>query len=332
MAPKLRYSTDNSNRLVITKDKRRYPIEGEFRIEKNSLAFEPSRKSVFAKELDLPQKISFEGKWRITDNKDLKLILIETDNQVEDDELEIRGGIISAEDDAIIFQMHCLKEPDTDAIRLFRLGGRWQADELNQLTFIVTRDVTEDLLRFSGSWQIGKSQEIVYAYEKEDLIRKTRTQEQITFRGYWHISSNNRLAYIVDFKNGSLFEFKVRMESPDLIGKRGEIRYRISIGVKESAKEKAFSLFGTWKVSRINRISFEMDYGDGKIKAIAFGASVSLNRDNEFVFELKDRKDKDLNISVQFNKRFFKDNAILFARLNRLEEELRVEAGLKVRW
>lgn len=332
MPAKLRYSTDSSNRLVVYKNGRRYPVDGVFAVEENNLVFEPRQKSIFTKELNLSRKVRFEGNWRLADNKDLRLVLIETDNQVKNDELVIKGQIISAEVDAIVFQMHCIKEPDVDRIGLLRLGGRWQADKFNQLTFFVSRDVTEDILRFSGSWQVNKNQQIIYAYEKQDLIRKTRTLEQITIKGYWQINSSNRLAYILDLKNKSFFEFKVQMESPSLMGKTGEIRYRIGIGVKELAKERVFSLFGTWKINRTKSILFEMDYGEEAVKTITFGASVFLNRDNEFVFELKNRVGEDLGFSVQFNKKFFKDNAIAFARLKKLEEDLRVEAGLKLRW
>lgn len=332
MARLARYSTDSSNRLIVRKGKRKYPLEGEFTVERNNLVFEPSRKSTFTKRLNLPRKIKFEGNWHLTDNKDLKLILIETDNQVKNDELKINGRIISAEKDAIIFQMHCIKEPDIDKIGLLRLGGRWQADEFNQLAFLVNRDIREDILRFSGSWQINKNQEITYTYEKQDLVRKTKTTEEITFKGYWRIDSHNQLTYILDLKNKSFFEFKIQLESPSLIGKTGQIRYRIGIGVKELAKERVFSLFGTWKIDRTKSVSLEMNYGEERMKAIVFSASVHLNKDNEFVFELKDRAGKELGFSVQFNKNFFKDNAWVFARLRKIEQDLRIETGLKVRW
>ncbi len=329
---KLRYSTDSLNRLVVQKDERAHPVEGVWTVEKNNLVFEPSPKSPLTKELNLARKIRFEGNWHLTDNKDLKLVLIDTDNQVKNDELEIKGRIISAEADAIVFQMHCIKEPSVDRISLLRLGGRWQADEFNQLAFIVTRDITEDILRFSGSWQINRNQEIIYAYEKQDLIRKTKITEEITLKGYWQISSSDRLSYTLDFKNRSFFEFKVQLESPNLIGKTGQIRYRIGIGVKELAKERVFLLFGTWKFGRAKSVLFEMDYGEDRVRAMTFGASVRLNRGNEFLFELKDKTGENLGFSVQFNKKFFKDNATAFARLKKIEEDLRVEAGLKIRW
>ncbi|KPK41982.1 MAG: hypothetical protein AMJ78_03965 [Omnitrophica WOR_2 bacterium SM23_29] len=332
MAAKLKYSTDRLNRLLVNKDNKNYPIDGEFSVEENNLVFKPSQKSIFTKDLDLPRKMRFEGNWHLTPNKDFKLVLIETDNQVKNDELKIKGQIISAQADAIVFQMHCIKEPDVDSIKLLRLGGRWQADEFNQLAFFVARDIAEDILRFNGSWQVNKNQEIIYTYEKQDLIRKTRTQEQITFKGYWQISSTDRLTYILDFKNRSFFEFKVQMGSPNLIGKTGEIRYRIGIGVKELARERVFLLFGTWKINRTKSISFEVNYGEDGVRAITFGASVFLNKNNEFVFELTDKVGKDLGFTVQFNKKFFKNNAIVFARLRRLEQDLRVEGGLKVRW
>lgn len=329
---KLRYSTDGLNRLIVRKNGESLPIEGEFKIEENNLIFEPSRKSIFTKDLDLPQRIRFEGKWQLTPNRDLKLVLIETDHQVKNDELEIKGRIIEAESDMLIFEANFKKEADIDRITLLRLGGRWQADESNRLTFLVTRDIGEDIIRLSGSWQLNKNQQITYTYEKQDLIRKTKTQEEIGFKGYWQFNSKNRLTYILDLKNSSFFEFKVQMESPILTGKAGELRYRIGIGVQERQSAQLLSIFGTWNINRTKSISFEVDYGEGRIKAITFGARVRLNRDNELVFELTDRMEKDLGFGVQFNRRFFKDNASVFSRLKKIEKDLRLETGLKLLW
>src|SRR3989338_7697047 len=101
--------------MITEKDMR---LRANLRLRIIPSTFEPSPKSLFTKELSLPRKMKFEGKWRLSANKDLKLALVETDNQVKNDELELRGNVISAESDAIVFQLRTIKEPDVDRIAM----------------------------------------------------------------------------------------------------------------------------------------------------------------------------------------------------------------------
>lgn len=332
MPPKTRYSTDEFNRLVLNKDNKRYPVEGEFKIQKNLLLFLPSRKSIFTKNLDLAKQIKFEGNWQLTEEHDLKFTLIETTSQVKDDELYIRANLVSVEQDAIIFAAQFKKSQTEDTISTLTLGGRWQVDEFNKLQFFVKKDYGEDILKLTGSWQLNDNQQIVYTYQKQDLIRKTKKEEFLTLKGFWQINIKNRLAYILDLKNKSFFEFKAQLESPILRGAKGQIRYRIGVGIRNLIKEDVILLFGTWKINRQKSISFEMDYGKGNIKQIVFGASVYLDKDNEIVFELKNKKGESIGIAVGFKRQFFRNDGILFARISKLEKDSRLEAGVRINW
>lgn len=329
---KLRYAVDDLNRLLIRKDDKPYALEGEFKIERNNLIFEPHRKSPFTKELDLPKRIKFQGNWQLSENRDLKLTLVDNDYQHREDELEIRGRVIACEADAIVFETKFKKTSTEDKITLLRLGGRWQANEFNELNFLVSKEREEDVLRFVGGWKINQNQEIVYTYEKQDLITKTRFEETITFKGCWQINARDRITYALDFKNKSFFEFKVQLLRPDLRGDERQIKYSIGIGVKDLREEKVISLFGKWKVQPKKTISFELDYGEKGIRALTFGASVLLDKNNEFVFELKDRRGKDLGFSVALNRSFLEEKAGLFIRLSKLENDSRLEAGIKIPW
>jgi len=332
MGDKLNYSADGLNRLVVKKGFDVYPAEGEFKVEKNNLVFEPSRKSTFTKEIDLPRRIKFEGNWHLSQNHDLNLVLTENDYQIAGDELDIRGKILSIEPDYLIFQAHFKKGPAEDRISLLRLGGRWCADEFNRLNFKITKDEEEDILKFTAGWELNENQMLVYIYEKEDLIRKTKTTEYLEFKGAWQIDAKNQLTYILDLKNDSFFQFKVQLESPDLRGKSGEIKYRIGIGVKELAPGKIISLFGTWKIKERQNLMFEMDYGEGILREIIFGAGVFLDKENEFIFALKNKKGEDLGIELKFERRFLQENARVFMRLSKLEKESFAEVGLKIIW
>lgn len=329
---KLRYAVDDLNRQLIRKDDKPYALEGEFKIERNNLIFEPHRKSPLTKELDLPKRIKFQGNWQLSENRDLKLTLVDNDYQHREDELEIRGRIIACEADVIVFETKFKKTPTEDKITLLRLGGRWQANEFNELNFLVSKDREEDILRFVGGWKINQNQEIVYTYEKQDLITKTRFEELITFKGCWQINARDRITYALDFKNKSFFEFKVKLLRPDLRGDERQIKYSIGIGVKDLREEKVISLFGKWKVQPKKTISFELDYGEKGMRALTFGASVFLDKNNEFVFELKDRRGKNLGFSVAFNRSFLEEKAGLFIRLSKLENDSRLEAGIRILW
>lgn len=92
---KLRYSIDDFNRILVNKGNRRYCLEGEFKIQRNNLIFEPHRKSPLAKELSLPEIITFRGNWYLTENYDLGYSLLENRHRKEADELQLKGRIIS---------------------------------------------------------------------------------------------------------------------------------------------------------------------------------------------------------------------------------------------
>jgi len=329
---KLSYAVDDFNRLLVKKDAKVYPLEGEFKIEKNKLAFTPYQKSLFTRELDLPKKIKFQGSWHLSKNRDLKLSLSENDFQRKDDELEIRGRIIACEADSLTFEIKSKKTPSKDKFSLLKLGGRWQANEDNELNFLVTKDREEDLLRFSGAWKTNKNQEITYIYEKQDLVRKTKVQETLTFKGYWQINSKDRLCYVIGLKNKSFFEFKVQWDEPEVNADSRQIKYRLGIGMADLKREKVFLLFGRWRIGLKKTLFFELDYGKKRKQGIDFGAEVYLGKNNQFVFELKDRQGEKLGISVAFKRDFFQGKAELFSRISKLEDDYRLEAGMRIPW
>ncbi len=329
---KTKYATDNIGRLLINKGGRLYPAEGEFKIEKNDLIFEPSRKSPLAEILSLPQSIKFKGNWHLNRSHNLELHLKEAGSKDIGGILELKGKILSCEADSLVFEMHCRKSTDEDRISLLSLSGRWQADNSNNLIFLVSRDTEEDILKLSAGWQVNNNHKLVYTYEKEDLVRKTRRTEYLEFDGYWQINGEKRISYNLDLKNNSFFEFRASIETLSLPGNKGKIKFRLGAGAKKQARETIFSLFGTWKVNAKGSISFEIDYGSKHSYSMDFTASVYLNRYNQFIFELKNKEYEDLGIAVKFKHKFLKNNARLFARLAKLDKEKRIEAGIKIIW
>jgi hypothetical protein len=285
---------------LVEKQGRVYPLEGEFKVERNSLAFMPAPGSRFEEELRLPRKVRLAGRWKLDEHYNLRLILIETRDQRGGGELKIHGKIIGTEAEELVFQTHCKRGARKSRLSLLRLGGSWQADRFNRLQFLVGGNLEKNILRFQGVWEINRCQQIIYKYRKRDLARGTTRQEQLRFKGHWRINAKNRLTYILDLRKRSFFEFRVQMESPSLWAAKGEIKYRLGIGVKELRKERVLSLFGQWKIGRRGAISFEMDYGGNDIRRISFGARVFLNKNKQLVFELQDSRGKDLGIEVIF--------------------------------
>ncbi|MBN3039366.1 MAG: hypothetical protein JW869_08135 [Candidatus Omnitrophica bacterium] len=332
MRDRVHYSTDLSNRLLVKEAGNIYALSGEFKIEKNTLVFDPQRKSPLAEQLRLPKRIKFEGRWQLDENHDLQLVLIENESQYDGDKLKIHGKVISASANEMTFQVHCKKGASQDVITLLRLGGRWQADELNRLQFLVSKDRDEDILRFKGQWQLDPKQKIVYKYYKQQLKRKIKVEEELILNGYWQINTKNRLAYILGLKNWSFFEFRVQLESPVILGKAGEIRYRIAIGTKELKSRRLLCLSGKWKIGRRHDIYFECEYGADVMHKVVFGARVSVDKSRNFLFELTNKEGQDLGIAVTFTRSFLRKDALVFARLAQIEKDLRFELGASIKW
>ncbi|MFC1631690.1 hypothetical protein ACFL1I_04980 [Candidatus Omnitrophota bacterium] len=331
---KVHYSTDRFNRLLLTQDGRRYPLAGVFKVERNRLNFTPERKAPLSEQLNfnLPKKITFRGRWRLDPNHDLNLVLIQTRSQHRGDQLKFHGKITSVRAEQLTFQIHCKDAQDKDVVSLFRLGGRWQADQFNQLQFLVSRDLRSDVLRFKGAWQLNKTQQIIYRYSKYDLVRKTKIEEELIYQGHWQFDAKNRLTYILDLKSNSFFAFRVQLESPNIRSKRGEIRYRLGVGVRGLRKQRIISLFGRWKFTRRGEIDFVIDYGQKGIRKLTFQTKVAISKDNQIIFELLNKKAEGLGLRVIFTHDFLKGQAQVFSRLSRLKDHGRIEAGMKLRW
>ena len=151
----------------------------------------------------------------------------------------LRKRFIAAECDTLIIQTEItqtsLRGGETDEaisqrgshLRILKLKGTWHANDYNELCFEVSlRKGPPETYTFKGSWKLNNNQQIEYTSEDG--------RDRLTFKGYWDISSANRLAYILEGSSTSRFEFKVQLESPILYPKKGEIRYRIGAGIRQS--------------------------------------------------------------------------------------------------
>jgi len=317
------------------------PVNGRASIKGNQLIYYINEPDAWHREYNLPKKIRFTGTWQLNSHYDLELILDETKTQYAGERLIINARIVSSENNCLVFEaiskkVDLLKQEETSlySFGLFKLLGTWQADEYNQLTFVIKKDVSPDILTLQGTWEINQNQKIAYTYERIDSRTKAKVSNTLEFDGFWEISDSERLRYILSSSTGSYFDFRVQIESKNLYPACGVIKYRIGIGVstKTRPREKVISLFGTWKFSRTLGLLFEIDYGRGSLRALEFGIDAVLSSKDKFTFYLKDPRNQPLGLNVIFTHKFLKEHdAEAFLRFEKLlGKEGKAEIGVRI--
>jgi len=331
---KLSYKIIKNNQLAIKKDGKTLYPKGSFTVDNNNrLVYEVKESSGWWQGHGILKRIALKGEWEIDVNHDLILTLSKTQTQNQGERLLLKSKIIQAKSNYLIFSLGTQGKAGTHQPRLLQLNGKWQADKYNRLQFLIKKIKTSDTLTFQGSWQVRKNI-LIYTYKKTSLITKVKRTHTLRFKGYWQINKPNRLTYILDTKGDSSFEFKAFLETPSLIGKKGAIKYRAGIGLKGSKlfKTEIITLYGVWKFHRKTGLSFDIDYGEGGVKAINFGAFIRINKYNKITFKLRSRNKKNLGLSVEFKKSFLKDNAEWFLKVLSEKKCPRFEWGVSVPW
>ena len=211
-------------------------------------------------------------------------------------------------------------------LRILKLKGTWRANDYNELYFEVTgRKGPPETYTFKGSWKLNKNQQIEYTSEDG--------RDTLTFKGYWKFSSANRIVYLLEGSSTSRFEFKVQLESATIFPKKGQICYRIGIGIRQSRLTQPgqlLILYGEWKFGRNLGFTFQMDYGQGSIKSIEFGAEVTFGRDN-IQLALKNEFGKPLGITLTMTHKFLKHlDSKVFIRLKSRQKEQAIETGVTI--
>jgi len=246
----------------------------------------------------------------------------------------LRKRFISVESDTLVIETIQTTEGDTlrsrvspsAKLRILKLKGTWSANVYNELVFeAAVRRGNPEKYTFKGAWKINKNQQIEYnCGEGPDVL---------IFKGHWKISLANKLVYIFEGSSTSRFEFKVQLESPTLYPKKGEIRYRIGVGIRQSrltVPGQLLILYGEWKFGRNLGLTFQMDYGQGKVRAITFGAEVTFGR-NKVIFALKNEFGEPLGITLTMTHKFLEHlDTEVFLRLKARQNELAIETGITI--
>ena len=337
-----RFSVNSDNQLLLKLPTEKTPITlgGSFAIEDNSLIYYLNEQDPWRLKYGLPGKFIFSGAWNINSNYELELILEDSKTQEQGDRLTINSKIISTESDCLVFEVITKKQasrnPDESLLysfELFKLSGIWQADEYNQLSFVVKKNTNPDVLTLKGSWEINQNQKITYTCIRQDKKTKTKISDILEFEGFWKISNAQRIRYIISESSGSIFDFRLQLESENLYPTEGVIKYRIGIGesLRERPQEKIISLFGTWKFSRNLGLEFQMEYVKGEFHSVHFGAEVDLSRADEIIFKVSSTSGEPLGFSLMFTHKFLKElDAQAFARFRQMRRDYGVEAGIRI--
>ncbi|MDD5194634.1 MAG: hypothetical protein PHQ96_03035 [Candidatus Omnitrophica bacterium] len=338
-----KYSVDENNRLVIARrkastqarGKKKISPAGKFFIDnKNKLSWLVNELKAVREQYNLPEKINLEGTWSLNSSHDLVFTLNKTKNRTPQEKLYLKAELLDVSSSALIFSLATTEESGRQVIRLMQLKGRWQADKYNRLNFLVQKSGSiYDTLTFQGSWEV-RNNTLIYTYKKTYLKKKERLERTLAFKGFWQMNERNRLTYVLDLNQDSYFSFRVALETPSILAKTGEIRYRLGIGIEQNRlpKTRVITLYGLWKVSKDFGLSFEIDYGEGLVREMRFGAQLRLAKNNEIKFQLTGKEGKDAGLGVTFSRSFLKNNAQWFLAIRKQGQNQAIEGGLKAEW
>lgn len=239
----------------------------------------------------------------------------------------IRQRFIAARSNSLVIEtIQTQDNTKRQRLRLVELKGTWRANENNELVFDVSmRKGPPESYIFKGIWKLNKNQQIEYVSGDKNLF--------LVFKGYWDTLSNDRIVYLLEGSTTSRFEFKVQLESANLYPKKGQIKYRIGLGARKSrlTKDKILLiLYGQWKFGRNLSLVFNMDYGQGRVKSINFGAEVTFGA-NKLILALNDESGERLGVTFTMTHKLLKTiDAEAFIRLKKIQKESRIEGGITI--
>jgi len=329
---KIRYEIDPHNRLIYEKTGEesevpgfRTVLDGKFEIDEDNRVTYHVKKSQGS---DIPQQVKFQGAWSLNEDHNLVLTLDKWGNQIAGNKLTVESELIDAQDNRLSFALASRDNQGNSHIYIVKLGGRWQADEHNRLSFNIEKEKgLTDRITLQGVWEVNKQNEIIYTYEKLSRGQEGKISQAITLKGYWDIAEKYRIKYILNKGIGSEFDFKVSVGKP--VG-RG-LEYELGIGVKPLSK-KTITLFGSWKVNKEVGLLFEMPCVEGKVNTIILGAWGRLDKNLNLEARLENKLGEDLGISLKLSRRIFDGQGETFIRALRSQKEVAIVAGVGFRW
>lgn len=329
---KVRYELDPYNRLVPSGLRKfRQVLDGRFRTDgNNELSYHV--KAPLSGSEKTPHQIRLKGAWSLTDDHTLRLTLDKSGRETFGDKLTLDGDIIDVRGNALLFALTTATKNNSRSTYVLEIGGVWKADERNRLSFHVKREGRKtDILTFTGAWECGKNNQIIYQYEKARLIRKKCETHTLTFKGYWQVLDNIRISYIISKDTDSAFNFTTAAS----VYKEDYIQYELGIGLTDSLKPaiRKIRLFGTWTLKKGVGLTFEVEYENGKVSAIVFGAEAELTDKGTVAFRLRSEAGhRDLGVTLELSRKMLKGDGEAFLRMLVSQREAAIYAGTAWRW
>ena len=335
---KIRYEVDPHNRLIVAGTGKptglprfRKVLDGKFKVEGNNTA-SYHLKSPLADGGGSTSQIKLQGTWKLSNDHELVLTLDSWQRGLYGDELTLRGDIIDVKANSIIFAMTTKTARGVQSTYALELGGSWQADAHNRLTFRVRRELGQyDILTFDGIWELNENHQILYRYERAQLKTRLKRVHTLVFRGWWDIRGRSRLSYSMGASTDSTFDFTTG------IGIFGgdSIRYELRLGISRRLKpvRKIITLYGKWKIIKRAGLSFEVEYEDRNICPITFMAEASLTDKDAVIFKLRtDRYSRDVMGELKLSHRILRGDGEAFLRFLKSKEESACFVGAGWRW
>jgi len=333
--PKITYEIDPYNRLIINKAGKkselarfRQVLDGRFKVDKNNTLTYHIKAST-PQGTELPHQVKLEGKWVLDKDHNLCISLNKLGRETLGDKLTLKGEIIDTSKNSLAFSLTTRTKENMQSIYILQLKGAWQADKNNRLTFRIQKEEGScDFLTFKGTWEIIKKHKIIYKYEKAQLIRKRKKIHTLIFQGYWNIKEKARISYVLDARTDSVFDFKTSLG----IFKDKYIKYEIGIGVGKAQFKRTLTLFGKWKIKKNVGLVFEVEYENGNVQAITFGAEAKLTAKDSISFKLKNEKDKNISAQLQLSRKILKGDGLSFLRFLKSKDKIAVYVGAGLSW
>lgn len=334
---RIRYELDPYNRLVLYKGggsglpEFRKVMDGRFSIDKNNV-LSYRVKAPLREAEKIPHQIRLKGEWSLTDDHNLRLSLDKQGRETFGDQMTLEGEILDVKANSLLFALTTRSSGAGRSTYVVKLAGSWKADGDNRLTFRVKKGKgAYDELVFNAAWEVGNDHNIVYRYEKSDLVTRKKRVHALAFNGHWDIKRAFRISYVMDARTDSVFDFAAGAG----IFREDYIKYEIGVGLADRLKPKGrtVTLSGRWNLKRDAGLVFEIEYADGKARAINFGADAALTGKDTVFFRLKESiGNKDLGVTLELSRRIFRPEGEAFLRALKDRRELAVYAGAAWRW
>ena len=309
----------------------RKALDGRFSLDKsNSLTY--LVKAPVSEGENIPHQVRLKGDWSLTDGHRLQFTLNKLGRQTLGDQLTLKGEIIDAGENSLLFAVTTTSKRDTRTTYVLELGGIWKADKRNRLSFHIRRESGRyDILTFNGAWEIDKRNKIVYRYDTADLATKKRRVHTLEFDGYWNIMDRYHISYSLGAGTDSSFDIKTAAG----IFKENYIKYELGIGLKGYARpvERVITLFGRWFLKEDVGVVFELKFADKKTRQIVFGADFKITGKDTVSLRLKSaRDDRDMGATVELSRGIFRGEGEIFLRALVSGREQAMYAGAAWQW